>query len=96
MGKSKLDGTSVIEDYLGGLSADQLAERYGMSDVAVRNYLKKKRVKTRKSNDPVYDINRASPYTFNEHWLDELDSPEKFYFLGFLPLMGAILKNRIT
>lgn len=83
MGKSKLDGTSVIEDYLGGLSADQLAERYGMSDVAVRNYLKKKRVEMRKSNDPVYDINRASPYTFNEHWLDELDSPEKFYFLGF-------------
>ena len=65
MGKSKLDGTSVIEDYLGGLSADQLAERYGMSDVAVRNYLKKKRVEMRKSNDPVYDINRASPYTFN-------------------------------
>ena len=94
MSKSKLDGTSVIEDYLGGLSADQLAERYGMSDVAVRNYLKKKRVEMRKSNDPVYDINRASPYTFNEHWLDELDSPEKFYFLGFFAADGCNFKKQ--
>lgn len=94
MGKSKLDGTSVIEDYLGGFSADQLAERYGMSDVAVRNYLKKKRVEMRKSNDPVYDINRASPYTFNEHWLDELDSPEKFYFLGFFAADGCNFKKQ--
>lgn len=94
MGKSKLDGTSVIEDYLGGLSADQLAERYGMSDVAIRNYLKKKRVEMRKSNDPVYDINRASPYTFNEHWLDELDSPEKFYFLGFFAADGCNFKKQ--
>lgn len=93
MGKSKLDGTSVIEDYLSGLSADQLAERYGMSNVAVRNYLKKKRVEMRKSNDPVYDINRASPYTFNEHWLDELDCPEKFYFLGFFAADGCNLKK---
>lgn len=93
MGKSKLDGTSVIEDYLSGLSADQLAERYGMSDVAVRNYLKKKRVKMRKSNDPIYDISRASPYTFNEHWLDELDCPEKFYFLGFFAADGCNLKK---
>lgn len=94
MGKSKLDGTSVIEDYLGGLSANQLAERYGMSDVAVRNYLKKKRVEMRKSNDPVYDINRASPYTFNEHWLDELDCPEKFYFLGFFAADGCNFKKQ--
>lgn len=94
MGKSKLDGTSVIEDYLGGFSANQLAERYGMSDVAVRNYLKKKRVEMRKSNDPVYDINRASPYTFNEHWLDELDSPEKFYFLGFFAADGCNFKKQ--
>lgn len=93
MGKSKLDGTSVIEDYLSGLSADQLAERYGMSDVAVRNYLKKKRVEMRKSNDPIYDANQASPYTFNEHWLDKLDSPEKFYFLGFFAADGCNLKK---
>ena len=64
-----------------------------MSNVAVRNYLKKKRVEMRKSNDPVYDINRASPYTFNEHWLDELDCPEKFYFLGFFAADGCNLKK---
>ena len=94
MGKSKLDGTSVIEDYLSGLSADQLAERYGMSDVAVRNYLKKKRIEMRKSSDPIYDVNRASPYTFNEHWLDELDRPEKFYFLGFFAADGCNFKKQ--
>lgn len=93
MGKSKLDGTSVIEDYLSGLSSEQLSKRYEISNVAVRNYLKKKRVKMRSANDPIYDANQASPYTFNEHWLDELDCPEKFYFLGFFAADGCNLKK---
>lgn len=94
MGKSKLDGTSVIEDYLGGLSSEQLSERYGMSSVAIRNYLKKKGIEMRSAYDAIYDDRRASPYTFNEHWLDELDCPEKFYFLGFFAADGCNFKKQ--
>lgn len=93
MGKSKLDGTSVIEDYLSGLSSEQLSERYGMSSVAIRNYLKKKGIEIRSAYDAIYDERRASPYTFNEHWLDELDCPEKFYFLGFFAADGCNFKK---
>jgi hypothetical protein len=94
MGKSKLDGTPVIEDYLGGLSSEQLSERYGMSSVAIRNYLKKKGIEMRSAYDAIYDDRRASPYTFNEHWLDELDCSEKFYFLGFFAADGCNFKKQ--
>lgn len=94
MGKSKLDNTSVIEDYLSGLSSEQLSERYGMSSVAIRNYLKKKGIEMRSAYDAIYDDRRASPYTFNEHWLDELDCPEKFYFLGFFAADGCNFKKQ--
>ena len=94
MGKSKLDGTFVIEDYLSGLSSEQLSERYGMSSVAIRNYLKKKGIEIRSAYDAIYDERRASPYTFNEHWLDELDCPEKFYFLGFFAADGCNFKKQ--
>lgn len=93
MGKSKLDGTNVIQDYLSGLSAEVLGERYGLSNVAVRNYLRKHGVKLRDSHDSVYDSSRQSPYHFNEHWLDELDCAEKFYFLGFFAADGCNSKK---
>ena len=93
MGKSKLDGTNVIQDYLSGLSADFLGERYGLSDVAVRNYLRKHGIQLRDSHDSVYDNSRQSPYYFNEHWLDELDCAEKFYFLGFFAADGCNSKK---
>ena len=93
MGKSKLDGTNVIQDYLSGLSADFLGERYGLSDVAVRNYLRKHGIQLRDSHDSVYDNSRQSPYHFNEHWLDELDCAEKFYFLGFFAADGCNSKK---
>ena len=93
MGKSKLDGTNVIQDYLSGLSAEVLGERYGLSDVAVRNYLRKHGVKLRDSHDSVYDSSRQSPYHFNEHWLDELNCAEKFYFLGFFAADGCNSKK---
>ena len=93
MRKTKLDGTDVIQDYLSGLSADFLGERYGLSDVAVRNYLRKHGVQLRDSHDSVYDSSRQSPYHFNEHWLDKLDCAEKFYFLGFFAADGCNSKK---
>ena len=93
MGKSKLDETNVIQDYLSGLSADFLGERYGLSDVAVRNYLRKHGIQLRGSHDSVYDSSRQSPYHFNEHWLDKLDCAEKFYFLGFFAADGCNSKK---
>lgn len=63
----------------------QIGDRYGVSDTAVRNFLKKHQV-------PI-ETNRYYPnskYTFDTHWLDELDCEEKFYFLGFFAADGNV------
>lgn len=87
-GNSKLNNTNVIQEYLEGKSACELGEKYGISRVAVKNYLVKHGVEMRKSNDEIYAGSHASPYHFNEHWLDELDCEEKFYFLRFFAADG--------
>lgn len=37
----------------------------------------------------MYADSWKSPYHFDEHWLDELDSEEKFYFLRFFAADGC-------
>lgn len=80
---SILEQTNAIEEYLNGDSMGVIGERYGVSKVAVRNYLKKHNVEMRKMT-----YIKKSKYNFNEHWLDELDCQEKFYFWDSLRLMG--------
>ena len=80
----KLEGTNAIQDYLNGLSTKKIAEKYGVSRQAVSNYLKKNGI----TIVPRYVSN--SKYSFNEHWLDEMDSQEKWYFLGFMYADGNV------
>jgi hypothetical protein len=82
---SILDGTKVIQEYLDGESALKLGKKYGVSKTLVLNYLRNNGVERRSSKDYV----RPSPYHFNEHWLDNLDCQEKFYFLGFFAADGC-------
>ena len=82
---SILEQTNTIEEYLNGDSMGVIGERYGVSKVAVRNYLKKHNVEMRKMT-----YIKKSKYNFNEHWLDELDCQEKFYFLGFFAADGNL------
>lgn len=82
---SILEQTNAIEEYLNGDTMKQIGDRYGVSDTAVRNFLKKHQV-------PI-ETNRYYPnskYTFDTHWLDELDCEEKFYFLGFFAADGNV------
>lgn len=82
---SILEQTNAIEEYLNGDSMGVIGERYGVSKVAVRNYLKKHNVEMRKMT-----YIKKSKYNFNEHWLDKLDCQEKFYFLGFFAADGNL------
>lgn len=80
----KLEGTNAVQDYLNGMSTKKIAEKYGVSRTAVSNYLKKQGVEI------VQKYVKHSKYTFDEHWLDEMDSPEKWYFLGFMYADGSV------
>ena len=66
---------STVEEYLSGSTLRQLGEKYGCDKGTVRRFLIKQGVVLRNSNN-------VSPYSFNEEWLDCLDSEEKNYFLG--------------
>ena len=82
---SILEQTNAIEEYLNGDTMKKIGDRYGVSDTAVRNFL-------RKHNIPI-ETNRYYPmskYTFDTHWLDDLDCEEKFYFLGFFAADGNV------
>ena len=82
---SILEDTNAIQEYLDGDTLETIGKRYGVSDTAVRNYLKK-------HNVPLLGrrYQSCSKYNFDIHWLDNLDSQEKFYFLGFFAADGNV------
>lgn len=82
----------IVEEYLSGISIMKLHEKYGPCKKSISNLLKERGIKIRSSNDEIYQI--KSPYRFNEHWLDELDCAEKFYFLGFFAADGCNKEER--
>lgn len=88
-GESKLSNTNVIQEYLDGKTTYELGEKYGVNRATVGRYLKKQGVELRSSKDDMYADSWKSPYHFDEHWLDELDCEEKFYFLRFFAVDGC-------
>ena len=93
-GESKLSNTNVIQEYLDGKTTYELGEKYGVNRATVGIYLKKQGVELRSSKDDMYADSWKSPYHFDEHWLDELDCEEKFYFLRFFAADGCNRENR--
>ena len=75
--KVPLRETNVIQEYLDGMAIKDLAEKYECTHQNVSQFLKRNGIKVEKR------IKNITPYTINEHWLDELDCEEKWYFLGF-------------
>lgn len=91
MKKVPLRETNVIQEYLDGMVIKDLAEKYGCTHQNVSQFLKRNGIKVEKR------IKNTTPYTLNEHWLDELDCEEKWYFLGFFYADGinSVNKNQI-
>lgn len=82
---SILEGTNAIQEYLNGDTFAQIGERYGVSKTSVMNFMKKHGIQSLGRR-----YYTSSPYSFNVHWLDELDCQEKYYFLGFFAADGNI------
>ena len=64
-------------------SLSNLAEIYGCSRHIVRKFLSKNGIEIQPG------FVKHIKYNLNEHWLDEIDSEEKLYFLGFFAADGC-------
>lgn len=80
--KILLRNTNVIQEYNDGKSITELAKKYNVTRQAVSQFLRRQGIVVEKR------IFTKTPYPFNEHWLDELDCEEKYYFLGFFAADG--------
>ena len=83
--------TNVVQEYLDGASIAELARKYGCTSQNVRNFLVRRGIKVERRGFS------KTPYTLDEHWLDELDCQEKWYFLGFFYADGtnSVDRNQI-
>lgn len=81
----------IINDYNNGISSPKLAEKYGVSKPTILKWLKRWGVNTSEKSHVDY---KNSKYSFNEHWLDEIDCQEKAYFLGFFYADGNVKDGR--
>ena len=82
---SKVDqhAEQIISEYLQGKSPLELGSRYGVSSGTIRNVLKRCNVPLRGRN------HSARKYTWNDKFLDIINSPEKAYVLGFFYADGC-------
>lgn len=67
---------NIVDLYLSGKSGIWISENFHHSVTTIAKVLREEGIKVQKGRD-----NRW--YTLNEHYLDELDTAEKYYFLGF-------------
>ena len=83
--------SDIIEKYLNGMSSLELAEEYNCQKSTICRILKRNGIERRKGQF-------ESPYSYDEHWLDDIDTPEKAYFLGFFYADGCndMKQNRIV
>lgn len=72
----------LCEKYVNGISSTILAKEYSINRTTVVDIVKR-------NNYQVKLPNNISPYHFNEHWLDNLNAPEKLYFLGIMYADGC-------
>lgn len=84
---SKLENTSILEDYKNGISISELVEKYNTKYHTIYHFLKTKGEKINRT------YLKQSKYNFNEFYLDNLDCQEKFYFLGFFFADGCNRKK---
>ena len=82
--EEQIDIDGLIADYKDNtMSQCEIHEKYGISQTTKLNILRKNNAEI----SPVGTRNRK--YYFNEYYLDEIDSEEKAYFLGFVYADGS-------
>lgn len=68
---------AIIKDYQNGIALSKISHKYKCGIIKIKTVLKENDI------DFVSRKNKKK-YSFDEHWLDNLDCAEKFYFLGFM------------
>ena len=77
----------ICKEYLEGKSTYELGMVYNCHNSTISEVLIK-------NNIPRRDGNFKSPYVFDEHWFDNLDSSDKYYVLGLIYADGCNLVDR--
>ena len=83
------DKSFIIKSYLNGLSTVKISKIINMSPSSIRNILIKNGVTLRsnKINSKKYDI--------DENYFENINSPQKAYWLGFIYADGYVTKNKV-
>lgn len=79
MNKIPLSETTVIEDFLSGMTLEQLHKKFLWSTTTIRDFLHNNGIDTKQH----LHKRNSFKYICNEHYLDNLSTEEQFYFLGF-------------
>ena len=75
----------VVKDYLEGQSTSPIAEKYGVSVKTICDILKKHNIKRN---------NRYSNLRLDVNYWENIDTPDKAYFLGFMITDGCVYSHR--
>ena len=87
--KSQLPIDEIIDKYVNKyISSTKLAEEYNVTWTTILNILRKNNIEIRSCKDKYKNLSLLDDY------FDNIDSPDKAYFLGFLITDGNIYKNR--
>jgi len=79
----------MIDRYISGESAEQLARIYNINPTTVRINVRKSGMKVRTLSEA------ARQYTFNHNFFNTIDTEAKAYFLGLLLADGCVHKNDV-
>ena len=85
-----LDIAAIGEEYKSGLSTPALAAKYGVSEVTIRNYLKRLGI------DRLGKDEAARKYSANHEFFSLIDTPAKAYWLGFIVTDGTVTGNELA
>lgn len=82
---SEKEVNSAIKDFQNGMNYAQITKKYGMSDTFLSEQLKNRRIS--------HYTNQGRKNNFNLNYFENIDSPDKAYFLGFLYGDGSLTKS---
>ncbi len=77
---------NIIELYINNASSYEIARKFDVDHAAILYHLKKHNIPRRRCGAP-------QKYKINESIFEEINTPEKAYWLGFLYADGWISKN---
>lgn len=75
---------NATNDYIKGMSMEELVEKHGISFVSICKYMRQ--------NGIDYYSGHGRKHHFNQDYFQELNSPEKVYWFGYLYADGSINK----